>query len=246
MKYWLRFSATITLTLFAVCGCATTSSNSSEDVGWITLFDGSSLDGWRGYNGDRVPPGWRILDGELTYEKVRDAKDSDNYKGSRDLIYAAREFEDFELYLEWKISPGGNSGIFYHAVEGYKRIYQVAPEYQLIDDEGFSRHHKTELEPAQTTGANYGMHVPDASKKRLHPIGEWNSSRIVFTSDRVEHWLNGELLLHFVPWSEDWKLRKSEGKWNLAADYGKYKKGYIGLQDHGSPIWFRNIKVRPL
>jgi len=226
--------------------CASIRTEKAQDEGWIHLFDGSSLDGWKAYNGDRMPPGWVNLDGVLTFGKEHVTDEDRDYKGTRDIIYAAQEFENFELYLEWKIPPGGNSGILYHAVEGYKRIYQVAPEYQLIDDEGFNEIHDANLKPDQLTGANYAMHAPDASKKKLNPVGKWNSSRIVFTQERVEHWLNGELLLSYKPWSEDWQQRKANSKWKNAKNYAKYKKGYIGLQDHGSALWFRNIKVRRL
>lgn len=245
---------------FFVLSCTTLVSEKTEDGDWITLFDGSSLDGWRAYNGERLPPGWKIVDGELAFSKDFISEAERDYQGSRDIIYAAREFDNFELYLEWKIPPGGNSGIFYHVVEGYKSIPQVAPEYQLIDDENYAKIHSLErynrslgitenpekLQPMQSTGADYGMYVPQVEEKRLNPAGEWNSSRIVFTPDRAEHWLNGQLLLTFDPWSEDWMRKKNEGKWGLAENYGKYKSGYIGLQDHGSPLWFRNIRIKPL
>ena len=83
-------------------------------------------------------------------------------------------------------------------------------------------------------------------RKILNPAGQWNSSKIIFTPEIVEHWLNGELLLTFVPWSEEWNAKKSNGKWKIAEDYGIYKKGFIGFQDHGSPLWFRNIKIKEL
>lgn len=247
MKHFLRVLLIGLLTSLFFSSCATfDSAQHNDDEAWITLFDGSSLDGWRGYNADRLPPGWAIEGHELTYSKERAAQDTSGYKGTRDIIYAAQEFENFELYLEWKIPPGGNSGILYHAVEGYKRIYQTAPEYQLLDDAGFEAIHDTILKPEQLTGADYAMYAPDVLKKKLNPVGEWNSSRIVFTPERVEHWLNGQLLLSFVPWSEDWQQRKANSKWKDTKSYGKYKKGFIGLQDHGSALWFRNIKVRPL
>ena len=90
------------------------------------------------------------------------------------------------------------------------------------------------------------MHEPDLSKKKLNPFGRWNSSKIVYSENKVQHWLNGELLLEFIPYSEDWYKKRNSGKWDEFPDYGKYKKGYIALQDHDSPIWFRNIKIRKL
>lgn len=250
----------VAILLFS-CGPAADKSTEVESASeWITLFDGTSLDGWRAYNGDRLPPGWGIVDGELTFSTEMVKEEDYDYKGSRDLIYAAKEFENFELYLEWKIPPGGNSGIFYHVQEGYAGIPEVSPEYQLIDDLHYTdfhditaynksigvTEHPEKLQPLQSTGADYAMYVPDVSKKKLNPAGEWNSSKIVFTPERVEHWLNGELLLSFEPWSEDWEAKKSNGKWGLAPDYGKFKKGFIGLQDHGSSLWFRSIKIKEL
>ncbi len=247
------------LTALLALSCAEESSKQVESD-WMVLFDGTSLDGWRAYNGDRLPPGWGIVEGELTFSTEMVKEQDYDYKGSRDLIYGAQEFENFELYLEWKIPPGGNSGIFYHVVEGYDGIPEVSPEYQLIDDLHYTDYHgikeynqsigvtknPEKLQPLQSTGADYAMYAPDQSKKKLNPTGEWNSSRIVFTPERVEHWLNGEMLLSFVPWSEDWEAKKSGGKWGLAPDYGIFKKGFIGLQDHGSSLWFRNIKIKEL
>ncbi len=103
-----------------------------------------------------------------------------------------------------------------------------------------------ELLDWQKTGADYAMYVPDESKKIVKPAGEWNSSKIIFTTEKVEHWLNGNLILSFVPWSEDWYERKNKGEWKNSPEYGKHKKGYIGLQDHDSPIWFKNIKIKKL
>lgn len=255
MKYYV-----IALLIF-VFSCRNQSVQSQKNSAqWIYLFDGSSLEGWRAYNGSELPPGWGIINNELTFSTEMILEQDYDYQGSRDLIYAAQKFENFELYLEWKIPPGGNSGIFYHVVEGFSGIPIVAPEYQLIDDYHYTDFHDItaynksigftenpqDLQPLQSTGADYAMHAPDPQKKQLNPAGEWNSSRIVFTPQRVEHWLNGKLLLNFKPWTPEWETKKSNGKWGLAPKYGSYRKGYIGLQDHGSSLWFRNIKIKEL
>lgn len=229
---------------------------------WITLFDGTSTEGWRGYNGKTMPPGWVIEDSILTFKTdlgLEKLGSEEAYEGGKDMIYGAEEFDNFELYLEWKIPEGGNSGIFYHLKEGYDSPPEVSPEYQLIDDLGYAKMHDLteynlslgytdkpeELKPLQQTGSDYAMH-PAPADKVLHPAGEWNSSKIVFTSKKVEHWLNGQMLFSFVPWDEAWQEKKNSDKWKNAEDYGKYKTGYIGLQDHASPIWFRNIKIKKL
>lgn len=228
-----------------------------ETNDWIPLFDGTSTAGWRIYNGDALPPEWVIEDSVLTFKTERILETEK--QGNRDIIYAAEEFDNFELYLEWKLPEGGNSGIFYHIKEGYDGPPTVAPEYQLIDDEGYTKIHDvtayntglgfenpSQLHPLQKTGADYAMYTADPTQKSLNPTGEWNSSRIIFTPTNVEYWLNGKKLLSFVPWSDDWNEKKNAGKWNKAEDYGKFKTGYIGLQDHGSELWFRNIKIRKL
>lgn len=233
------------------------SSETKSEEDWMTLFDGTSLEGWRGYNMDSLPPGWTIEDGALAFDTELGLEQ--DYEGGVDIIYGAEEFDNFELYLEWKLPPGGNSGIFYHVKEGYKSVPEVSPEYQLIDDAGYTKIHDIteynrslgytenpeELKPLQSTGADYAMHPPDPGKT-LHPVGEWNASKIVFTPEKVEHWLNGEMIVSFVPWDDAWEKKKASDKWKLYPDYGKYKSGYIALQDHSSPIWFRNIKIKKL
>ena len=224
--------------------CSNQNKNKSNE--WINLFDGSSLDGWRAYNGDQMPPGWKIVDSVLTFNTKQILEQDYDYKGNRDIMYGDEEFENFELYLEWKIPKGGNSGIYYHIKEGYGGFADMAPEYQLLDDENYAEIHDYELKDWQLTAADYAMHVPDTTQKVLYPPGQWNSSRIIFTSNNVEHWLNDTKVLSFIPWTEQWYEKRNSGKWDNFPDYGKYKKGYIGLQDHGSNLWFRNIKIKKL
>ena len=150
------------------------------------------------------------------------------------------------MHIEWKLPKGGNSGIFYHLKEGFEETSEVAPEYQLLDDEGWEELNKDKLKPWQKAGADYAMYSPDTNVKKLYPNGEWNSTKIIFTEKKVEYWLNEQKILSFVPWSEDWYKRKNNGKWKDSKFYGKYKKGYIGLQDHNSSISFRNMKIRKL
>lgn len=204
---------------------------------WISLFDGTSTDGWRGFNMETLPANWVIEEGTL--KSLGTGADVGG-----DIIYGEMEFENFELEVDWKISEGGNSGIFYHVVEGeqYHGPYQNAPEYQLIDNIGF----EYPLEAWQSVGANYAMHIADSTKNFVKPANEWNKTKILFTPEKVEHWLNGEKLLEFVPWSEDWNERRLAGKWKDHPDYGKAKTGFIGFQDHGSFIWFRNVRIRRL
>ncbi len=207
-----------------------------KDQGWQLLFDGLSTEGWRGYGQEDFPEGWTVEEGWLkALGKGGDI--------GGDLVYGAEEFGEFELYLEWKIADGGNSGVFYHIVDEDKHDapYFTAPEYQVIDQIGFPE----KLEAWQSIGGDYGMYTPDFEGV-VKSAGEWNSTRIVFTEDKVAYYLNGKQTLAFDPWSEEWEKRKAEGKWKDYPEYGKAKSGYIGLQDHGSETWFRNIKIRKL
>ena len=209
---------------------------------WIYLFDGQTTDGWRAYNGKDIPKKWDVVDGELTFNT--ELKLEEDWVGGADIIYYKEQFEYFELHLEWKLPKGGNSGVFYHVKEGYGSPPAISPEYQLLDDIGWEEINNAKLKEWQKAGANYAMHQADVSKKKLNPAGQWNSSKIIYNNDKVEHWLNGQLLLDFVPYSEEWLLKRNSGK--VGADYAKYKKGFIALQDHDSPIWFRNIKIKKL
>jgi len=219
-------------------------SNTNVTSEWIDLFNGTSMDGWRAYNADAMPPKWMIEDGVLTFDT--ELKLEEEWTGGSDIIYATEEFDNFELSLDWKVADGGNSGIFYHLKEGYDGPWQVSPEYQLLDDEGWERLNNAKLENWQKTGADYAMYPVQIDEKILNPGGEWNTSRIVFTEELASYYLNGQKVVSFIPWSDDWNQRKANGKWKDFPDYGKYKKGYIGLQDHDSPIWFKNIKIRKL
>ena len=211
---------------------------------WISLFDGTSTKGWRAYNGDKLPPQWVIVDNVLTFDT--EVKTEEEFTGGKDIIYANEEFDNFELSLEWKIPEGGNSGIFYHLKEGFDGPYEVSPEYQLLDDLKWEEINKAKLEEWQKTAADYAMYSPDLENKIVKSAGEWNTSRIIFTPENVEYWLNGKKVVSFVPWSDDWENRKNESKWKDFPNYGKFKTGYIGLQDHDSPLWFKNIKIRKL
>lgn len=204
-----------------------------KENGWRLLFDGKTTNGWRGYKQDKVKEGWQVIEGNL----VALGKGGDL---GGDII-TVEQYEDFELYIEWAISDGGNSGIFFHVVErDYPTVYATGPEYQLIDDNGFQE----KLEEWQKTGANYAMH--NAVNKKLMPAGEFNISRIRVEDGIVEHWLNDEKVLEYELWTDEWKELVKNCKWKDYPGYGLARKGHIGLQDHGNNVKFRNIKIRDL
>lgn len=203
--------------------------------GWILLFDGKTTNGWHEFGKEKVETGWVVKNGELLAFSDENSKSSD--------IITDDKFFDFDFICEWKISNGGNSGIFYHIQEGenFRSPIDSAPEYQLIDDIGFPG----KLEEWQKTGANYAMHNPSQNKK-LKNVDEWNMSRIIVKDSLVQHFINGEKIVEFKRWTNDWKMRVQNSKWKEHPNYGLYKEGSIGLQSHGNSIWFRNIKIRQL
>jgi hypothetical protein len=199
-------------------------------AGWRLLFDGRTTAGWHGFGRDTVV-GWEVTNGEL----IALGQGGDH---ANDIVTDA-EFEDFELLVDWKLSPRANSGIFYLVVEkGYEMAYATGPEYQLIDDEGWPE----QLEEWQTSGANYAMHPP--AKKAARPVGHWNTTRVVVRRGKVEHWLNGEQVVAYELWTPEWEALVKAGKWKDFPGYGKARTGRIGLQDHGNKVYFRNIKIR--
>lgn len=222
---------------------------------WIDLLDENSIGGWRGYNNDSIPLGWFLNKDSLWFDEKIGSQEK--VKRSRDIIFGGDEFEFFELLIDWKILKGGNSGIFYHLKEGYDSPTDVAPEYQIIDDvnyaelydlvkynKRFNVKNPELLQDWQLTGADYAMYPADEKNKILSPVGSWNRTRIVIKPGRTEYWLNGVKLLNFKPWSDKWYRNKNSGKMKDFSDYGKFTEGFIGLQNHGSSVWFKNIKIR--
>ena len=198
-----------------------------EAAGWKLLFDGT-LDGWRGYRRDDVPGGWSVQDGALTFTPGG---------GDGDLM-TADQYADFELSLEWKVAEGGNSGIFYRATEAERAPYWTGPEYQILDNE----RHADGANPETSAGSNYALHAPAEDVTR--PVGEWNHTRIIVRGARVEHWMNGTRLLEYELWTDDWRRTVMSTKFSEWPGYGMARHGHIGLQDHGDPVWYRNIKIR--
>lgn len=202
--------------------------------GYTLLFDGKTMDGWRTYQNVKNDS-WSVENGTL-YCKGG----ASNYgKINADLI-TTKQYENFDLSVDWKISPQGNSGILYMVTEAYPTSYLSGPEYQIIDDKNFPE----KLEEWQHTAANYAMDPAPAAVP--NEVGQWNHTRIVVNNGHVEHWLNGKKVVDYQLWTDEWKKKKMNGKWKDAGGYGMSKKGYIALQDHGSECWFKNIQIKTL
>lgn len=227
------------LTLAAAMAFAGTQSFAQAKKGaWVSLFNGKDLKGWHGFNKTAPVKNWEIENGSLVCLGAVKGTDTGGD------IVSDKEYSNFELAWEWKIDKGSNSGVLYHVVESpkYEASYLTGPEYQMIDDINWV---PDVLEDWQKTGADYAMH-PANNLKVLKPVGEWNTSRIVFNNGHVEHWLNGKKIVEFTAWDADWQKKKAEGKWKDHPDYGVAKVGHIALQDHGHKAYYKNIRIKEL
>ena len=197
--------------------------------GWRSLFDGTSTAAWRGYKEATMPAGWQIVDGVLTK------------KGSVGDLMTKDQFGNFELALDWKVSPGGNAGVFYRGTEEYDKIYWSAPEYQLLDDAG----HPDGQSRLTSAGSDYGLYPSPAGV--VKPADQWNSTLIVIKGNTVQHWLNGQKLLEYDLGSPDWQAKVKASKFLAYPHYGLAQKGYIAIQgDHDGALWIRNVRIKEL
>jgi Domain of Unknown Function (DUF1080) len=198
-------------------------------AGWRSLFDGTSTSAWRGYREKTVPGGWHIVDGILTKT------------GSVNDIITRDQFGNFELALDWKLDPGGNSGVFYRGTEEYDHIYWSAPEHQLLDDAG----HPDGKSRLTAAGAAYGLYPAPAGI--VKPAGQWNSTLIVVNGNNVQHWMNGQKLLEYDLGSPDWEAKVKASKFKDYPHYGRASRGYIGIQgDHDGTLSIRNVRIREI
>lgn len=201
-----------------------------KSAGWKLLFDGTSLDGWRGYKTEAVGAGWKVQDGALV---LTAAKSGD--------VMTKEEFADFELSFEWKISEGGNSGVIYRAGLGESAPHRFGPEYQVLDN-------------AKAKDSKLGNHLagslydmgPDTPRELAKPAGEWNAARLIVKGWRIEHWLNGQKVIAVDLASTEGRALIANSKFKNVPKFATLSKGYIALQDHGNVVSYRAIKIREL
>lgn len=211
-----------------VTGCSTFKGESNQ---WETLFDGNSVDAWRAYKKQRFPTNsWTIENGALKTIPGGEVVD----------IVTKDEYENFELKLEWRISPGGNSGVLYHVSEDFPQAWNTGPEMQVLDD----NLHKDGKNPKTSAGALYALIAP--KNKQLKPVGEWNQARLVVSGDHVEHWLNGKKVVQYELRSDALDELIKQSKFKDKPMFARERTGHIVLQNHHDEVWYRHVKIRQL
>jgi type 1 glutamine amidotransferase len=197
--------------------------------GWVSLFDGTRLTGLRGYRETGFPSsGWLIADATLQTE------------GDGPDVVTDKEYESFEFSCDWKVAPGGNSGIIYLVSEDHQYTWQTGPEMQVLDN----ARHPDGRDPKTCAGAVYAM-IPCAYDV-TRPAGEWNHATVKKNGTHIEHWLNGFKMAEYEIGSDEFKKMVAASKFASMPDFGKNTKGHIALQAHGEAMWYRNVKVREL
>jgi hypothetical protein len=210
-----------------------------KKTGWVLLFNGKDFKGWRQCNGTEMPKNWIIEDDAMKVFTSEGKKPGQGSNG--DIVFADKKFKNFELSIDWKASEMANSGIFYNVREvPGQPVYYAAPEVQVLDnvkatDNKLANH---------LAGSLYDMLPADA--KTVNPAGEWNTIIISVIEGKVTHTQNGVLVVEYELWTPKWEEMVANSKFRTFPGFkeGIAKEGYIGLQDHGYAVWFRNIKIR--
>lgn len=242
MKFTRATASTLTLLTVAILSVWQPANHadhhSGEPGAWTTLFDGTTTDAWRLYNGDAFPDeGWVVEDNNLVFRPRADGQAIGD-------IITRDVYRDFELRLEWMVEEGGNSGILYHILEQPdKAIYWSGLEMQVLDD---VNHPDSFLGVNGNRQAGSLYDLLPIEPKTARPFGEWNEVRIISNGTHVEHWLNGEKVLAYERWTVDWFAMLRASKFREHNEFGAMQQGHIGLQDHGDVVRYRNIRIREL
>jgi hypothetical protein len=209
--------------------------------GWVLLFNGKDFKGWRACNGTEMPKNWVIEDGSMKVFTGEGKKPGSGSNG--DIVFGEKKFKNFEFSIDWKASKMANSGIFFNVREvPGKEIYYASPEVQVLDNVDATDNKL----PTHLAGSLYDMIAADP--KTVHPAGEWNTIVIRVQNGKVTHTQNGVKVVEYELWTPAWDTLVAKSKFKTFPGFteGIAKEGYIGLQDHGYPVWFRNVKIREL
>ena len=219
------------LLMSSVCLCVNDLSL-AEDEEWIPLFDGKTLDGWEVYHGKWTPnKSWVVEDGALFLKRPIGFVRGTN-------LISTEQFDNFHLQFEWKVSKGANSGVMYLVRKGDAAPFLSGPEYQITDDANLPHN------PILLAASMYDVAI--AEEKQLKPTGEWNTAQIVLDNNHLQHWLNGKKVVEIELHSDDWNKRVTDSKFRDVKQFAAGHKGHIALQDHGYPVWYREIRIRRL
>lgn len=216
-------------------------SKKEKKEGWVLLFNGKNFDGWRQCNGTAMPANWKIDQQTMNVFTAEGKKPGQGSNG--DIVYGVKKFKNFELSVDWNAGKMGNSGIFFNVREvPGKPIYYAAPEIQILDNVDATDNKIA----SHLAGSLYDMIAADP--KTVHPAGQWNNIVVRVKDGQVTHIQNGVKVLSYTLWTPEWDAMVAKSKFKTFPGFteGIAKEGYIGLQDHGYPIWFRNIKIREL
>jgi cytochrome c len=216
-----------------------TLTKTEEKEGWKLLFDGKTLKGWRNFKSDKIGEAWSVTDGAIHLNKTQ--KEGFQVKGGGDIVTEG-EFENYELSLEWKIAPCGNSGIIFNVVESpeYQYVWQTGPEMQVLDN---TCHPDAKIEKHRAGNLYDLIASPTESVK---PANEWNTAKIISNKGHLEFWLNGVKQVETTMFTPEWEAMIKGSKFKDMPGFGKARKGKISLQDHGDLVWYRNIKIKVL
>lgn len=225
-----------------VNGCTSSSKMASMDGGdnkqdnaWHSLFDGKTTTGWHTYGKPAAGSAWKVADGALMLDVT-------TKEGRGDLV-TNDEYDNYHLKLEWKISPKGNSGVIFYINEDaakYHESYNTGLEMQVLDNDG----HPDGKIIKHRAGDLYDL--ISVSKETVKPVGEWNKAEIVSKDGKLDLYLNGEHTVSTMLWDENWRNMVANSKFKTMPGFGTFKKGKIGLQDHGNGVWYRNIQIKKL
>ncbi|RMD69274.1 MAG: DUF1080 domain-containing protein, partial [Bacteroidetes bacterium] len=218
-----------------------TLTEAEKQAGWQLLFDGQTTNGWRNYRKQTIGSSWKVVDGALMLDATRKDDGGWQVADGGDII-TEDEFDNFELRLEWKIQPCGNSGIIYYVVEDeqYDYVWQTGPEMQVLDN---ACHPDAAIEKHRA-GDLYDLIA--CKYETVRPAGQWNQVRIIARNGHLEHWLNGRKVVETELWTDAWWDLIAHSKFKDMPGFGRARKGHIALQDHGDRVWYRNIKIRRL